>query len=378
MAGARLIVNLADSIDSYGPCAAAFQPSIEDTSALLTVLGDFSRDFALGTNTRVLFDGLLSNFLKLTDSEYGFIGERLLRPDGTPFLKTHAITNIAWDEATLAFYKEQAPKGMEFDNLNSLFGHVIRTGRPLISNDPATDQRAAGIPAGHPALAAFLGIPLFLGDHYLGMAGIANRPGGYDAELLRHLNPLISSTAALIHAAHMEKVASHDPLTGLANRRKFDERFAAEVSRHNRHGNDLSLLLIDIDSFKSINDTFGHLVGDHCLVQVAEILSKRVRAEDLVARYGGEEFALLLPDTSTHEAAAIADQLRRAISGNPFTPFERQESVKITISVGVATLEGKQHASFDALLERADKALYAAKRRGRNQVCSAQLEDLDL
>jgi diguanylate cyclase (GGDEF)-like protein len=87
---------------------------------------------------------------------------------------------------------------------------------------------------------------------------------------------------------------------------------------------------------------------------------------------------LLLPDTSTHEAAAIADQLRRAISGNPFTPFERQESAKITISVGVATLEGKQHASFDALLERADKALYAAKRRGRNQVCSAQLQGLDM
>jgi GGDEF domain-containing protein len=284
MAGAGLIVNLADSIDSYGPCAAAFQPSTEDTSALLTVLGDFSRNSALSTNTRVLFDGLLSNFLKLTDSEYGFIGERLLRPDETLFLKTHAITNIAWDEATLAFYKEHAPKGMEFDNLNSLFGHVIRTARPLISNDPATDHRAA-----------FLGIPLFLGDQCLGMAGIANRPGGYDAELSRHLNPLISSTAALIHAAHRGKVASHDPLTGLANRKKFDERFAAEVSRHNRHGNDLSLLLIDVDSFKSINDTFGHLVGDHCLVQVAEILYNRVRAEDLVARYGGRSSLCCYP-----------------------------------------------------------------------------------
>lgn len=361
-----------ESIDSYGSCTTPFQPSIEHTNNLLTVLADFNRDFAMGTDTPLMFERLLSNFLKLTNSEYGFIGERLLRPNGAPYLKTHAITNIAWDEATLRFYQEYAPQGMEFDNLNSLFGFVICNGIPLISNDPATDLRAGGLPSGHPSLDAFLGIPLFLGDHFIGMAGMANRPGGYDTELLHYLNPLISTTAALIHAAQMEKAATHDPLTGLANRRMLNERFTVEASRQKRYDKSLSLLLIDIDNFKHINDTFGHLIGDRCLTEISEILSNRVRTEDLVARFGGEEFVVLLPDTSVHEAAAVAEQLRLTIDSRPLLHAERGEAIKVTVSIGVASLHDKGDSTLEALIKNADKALYMAKKQGRNRVCSTQ------
>lgn len=362
------MLNMIESIDLHGPVAEPFQPTLEAANQLLTIMGEFSRNFATNADPQLLFDGLLSNFLTVTDSEYGFIGERLQRPDGRLYLKTHAITNIAWDEATLAFYEEHAPMGLEFDRLDSLFGQVILTGRPLISNSPKTDPRACGIPEGHPDLHCFLGIPLMLGEKFLGMAGIANREGGYDAELLRYLEPLISSTAALIYAVQMENIASHDSLTGLANRRLFDKRYAVEASRQVRHGSHLSLLLLDIDHFKDINDSLGHHIGDCCLTHVAEILTNRMRAEDLVARMGGDEFVVLLPDTSAQEAVVVAEQLRESIAQKHCMLGESQEPVKITVSVGIASIEGKKGVSYEEILQQADKALYGAKCRGRNHV----------
>lgn len=103
---------MTELIDIYGTCDTIFQPTIDETNELLMVLGAFNRDFAMGADTRILFEGLLANFLKLTNSEYGFIGERLIRPSGEPFLKTHAITNIAWDETTQIFYEEHARKSI--------------------------------------------------------------------------------------------------------------------------------------------------------------------------------------------------------------------------------------------------------------------------
>ena len=107
-----------------------------------------------------VFDRFLAAILELTESEYGFIGEILRTPDGDPFLKTHAITNIAWNEATHEFYDENAPDGLEFLNLETLFGHTLRTGERVLTNTPSSHPRSGGIPEGHPDLNAYLGIPL--------------------------------------------------------------------------------------------------------------------------------------------------------------------------------------------------------------------------
>ena len=128
-------MSLTESIDSHGPDAVSFQPTSEDTKALLTVLSNFSRDFAMGVDTRLMFDGLLGNFLNLTNSEYGFIGEVLYR-DGKPYLKTFAITNIAWNEETRHFYETHAPNGLEFTNMDTLFGNVMTTGKPVVARLP--------------------------------------------------------------------------------------------------------------------------------------------------------------------------------------------------------------------------------------------------
>lgn len=147
-----------------------------------------------------LFDQLLSRVLEITGSEYGFIGEVLIDDEGNRFLKTHALTNIAWSDETRTFYDENAPTGMEFRNLKTLFGEVLLTGKHLISNLPANHPKAGGLPSGHPDLNAFLGVPLFNGTNFVGMAGLANREQGYDEDMLEFLQPLFASCSQLIEA----------------------------------------------------------------------------------------------------------------------------------------------------------------------------------
>lgn len=181
------------------------QRELERTNLLLNVLWEAQDQFLVDGATADVFDKLLSLVLDVTESEYGFIGEVLTDADETPYLKTHAITNISWNEETRAFYEENAPGGLEFRNLESLFGRVITTSDPIISNDPPHDPRGCGVPPGHPPLRAFLGLPLFDGAELVGMLGIANRGGGYDQDLCRFLAPFLSTCSGLL-AAHRNEL----------------------------------------------------------------------------------------------------------------------------------------------------------------------------
>jgi PAS domain S-box-containing protein len=172
-------------------------------------LGDIVRRsqeaFITGGPTNELFDHLLGDILEFTQSEYGFIGEVLHDKTGAPYLKTHAITNIAWNEATRKLYEESKATGFIFRNLHTLFGAALTTGQPVIANHPATDPRRGGLPQGHPAMHAFLGLPFRYGGKLVGMVGVANRPAGYDDDFVRALEPLTASCAALIHAMRLDE-----------------------------------------------------------------------------------------------------------------------------------------------------------------------------
>lgn len=156
---------------------------------------------------RSAFEGLLAAFLELTGSGYGFVGEVHYGDDGAPYLLTHAITNIAWDEASRRLYQSQMDAGMAFRKLRSLFGQAMVTGQPVLANAPASDPRAGGLPPGHPALDAFLGIPLAAGDRLVAMVCLANRPGGYHAEDIEFLQPLLGAVRQLVLAwrGHAER-----------------------------------------------------------------------------------------------------------------------------------------------------------------------------
>lgn len=162
-------------------------------------------DFILEDDRRAAFERLLVDILHITDSGYGFIGEVLYDEYRMPYLKTFALTNIAWDEATQKFYDEHAPVGLEFRNLNSLFGYTLRTQQVMLTNSPADNPHACGIPKGHPPLNCYLGIPIFFGGQLIAMVGLANKADGYQSRDIEFLRPLTSTIGQLVYATRIKR-----------------------------------------------------------------------------------------------------------------------------------------------------------------------------
>jgi two-component system cell cycle response regulator len=163
----------------------------------------------------------------------------------------------------------------------------------------------------------------------------------------------------------LRALAAVDALTQLPNRRVLSERLAFEFARAARYVQPLSCLMVDVDYFKKVNDTFGHPMGDKVLIEVAATLQKTIRVTDMVGRYGGEEFMVILPQTKGADARIAGERLRRAVATRP---RESPDVPEVTISVGAAAMEQQAAASVDELVRQADQALYKAKETGRNRV----------
>ncbi len=172
-----------------------------------------------------------------------------------------------------------------------------------------------------------------------------------------------------LEAAYHEEIyrlSTVDALTGVYNKRFFVDHLDREIARAERHGQALSVVLFDLDHFKKVNDTYGHLGGDEVLREICRRMRPRVRKDDLMARYGGEEFAIILPQTSHAGAVLFADALRLIVARESFT--HDGAAIAVTISVGVACHEPPGQVTPVELIRRADENLYAAKRSGRNRV----------
>lgn len=161
------------------------------------------------------------------------------------------------------------------------------------------------------------------------------------------------------------RMAMTDPLTGVQNKRAFIQAFAREIARARRHHHPLGVAMIDVDHFKAINDSHGHLAGDSILVQLAQVMGDFLRSHDVIARYGGEEFAVLLPETPISGTAAAAEKIRSRVSQHPFT--HASTLIDVTVSIGCTSLHAIDRNPED-LIRRADEQLYRAKAAGRNCV----------
>jgi diguanylate cyclase (GGDEF)-like protein len=164
----------------------------------------------------------------------------------------------------------------------------------------------------------------------------------------------------------IQQLAMRDGLTGLHNYRYFRQQIERIVQQARRYGSSLSMLMIDLDNFKTYNDSYGHLRGDMILKEIAALLLAHTRASDLVARYGGEEFAVLLPETGEEQAHSVGEKIRQVVEEHPFALAAGELPKSLTISVGVAS--SNEEPSADALIQKADVALYRAKESGKNRV----------
>jgi diguanylate cyclase (GGDEF)-like protein len=170
--------------------------------------------------------------------------------------------------------------------------------------------------------------------------------------------------------AELRQMVATDPLTGLANRRRLLERGTEEVNRATRFHHSLSLMMIDIDHFKAVNDTWGHTVGDVVIKQAAASFMSSIRDVDLAGRWGGEEFIVILPETSLATALDVGERLRQMSDETP-VPINRDQSIPYSVSIGVVQLRADE--TIDTLIDRADKAMYRAKQEGRNRVIAEDL-----
>ena len=167
---------------------------------------------------------------------------------------------------------------------------------------------------------------------------------------------------------YYKKLSTIDDLTDLNNQRYFKDMLVNESKRHGRYKRPLNLLMIDIDNFKNVNDTHGHLVGDQVLKQVAVLLKKNVRACDHLARYGGEEFAVLLPETTENEAFMVGERIVLTINRHQFKTIEGEELDRLSVTIGLAAFP-RDAKDPDQLLKSADEALYRGKQLGKNRIC---------
>jgi diguanylate cyclase (GGDEF)-like protein len=254
---------------------------------------------------------------------------------------------------------------------------VLAEGEPLLVTRPRDRRgtvplvpRALGLRDGE----ACLVVPLRAEGQAVGALVLsADLPDAFPAEAPALLTPLADRAAGVLARAHRfkqsEALAHTDPLTGLVNRRRFDERLAEALTGAVGIRAPFSLVLADLDHFKRVNDTYGHPAGDAVLVELARRLEARRRADDTLARLGGEEFALLVARADKAGATAAAERVRRDIGARPFV-LDDGVRLDLTVSLGVATYpdDGGDAAT---LLARADEALYRAKHGGRDRVCVA-------
>ena len=292
-------------------------------------------------------------------------------------MQAERVSLLAFDEKSNSWSVKAATGAQadiiksETDNIGARIAQrVLQTGEPLIvENIRETGISAAPVEWNYQSN-SFISYPITIGRRKIGVLNIADRAdrksfNEFDLEILNAIMPQLAvaiDRALLKHkAGEFEQLSVTDSMTGLLNRLYLDERLPEEIRRSNREGFSMSFMMIDVDDFKSYNDSFGHLEGDKALKIVALCLKEGLRGADVAVRYGGEEFSILLPQTTLDEAAIIGERIREKIASSVFP------NRSVTISIGIASCSSLV-CTADEIKKRADDALYEAKRRGRNNV----------
>lgn len=274
-----------------------------------------------------------------------------------------------WFKARIGLEATQTPRTMAF------CAHAIKSDAVMVVEDATGDERFADNPlvTSEPSIRFYAGAPLIARDgERLGTLCVIDQAPrqltAKEQDFLTDLAAIVMDELELRLAnQELAVLARTDPLTGTCNRRTFFNLAEREMGRRTRLGQDIVVVLLDIDHFKLVNDRHGHAVGDKVLVEVARRMGDAIRVQDVLARLGGEEFGILLPDTSLAQGVELAERLRQLTATEPFDASGAP--LPVTISLGVAAVASGE-CNIDDAMRRADAALYRAKHGGRNQVAS--------
>ncbi|MBN2147763.1 MAG: diguanylate cyclase [Anaerolineales bacterium] len=283
----------------------------------------------------------------------------------------------AWSTRTLAEFCKAEGAGMHYPISEAgVWVDCVREGKAVIHNDYASLPHRKGMPEGHATVVRELVAPTLREGRVVSILGIGNKPTDYDQQDVDLVSYIADVIWSIIEQkkneeyirqlnSRLESLAMTDELTSLANRRAFFLRGGEEIQRVQRYQTPLSLILVDVDYLKHVNDTYGHAAGDRVLQEVANTLRVNIREIDLPARLGGDEFGILLPNTKISAAVILAGRLRLAIEKESYVV--QNPMLRVTASVGVTEYCAEMEI-LDDVLRKADAALYQAKNRGRNRV----------
>jgi diguanylate cyclase (GGDEF)-like protein len=334
---------------------------LQRRNAELEVLYATIRDLSSTLAVDEVIERLLDRTLLHLDAEIGSV----LLADETGLLRVVLSRGLS----------EEVVATLRIAPGEDISGHVFETGEPLLISDIESDPLFSRRNREHYYTHSCISAPLRIDARVCGVLNVNNKrsrevfhPGD-----LRLLEAIAGHAAVSLSNAErferMLELSRRDSLTGLANRGHFWDRLRAELSRSSRHGGVFSVVMADIDHFKSYNDEHGHVAGDGALQAVGQLLKQRSRVHDVVARYGGEEFAAILPETSQSGAIIFAEKLRDFVEGSDLGQPGRPG---VTLSFGVASFPENGATAVD-LVESADSQLYRAKAAGRNRVCAREL-----
>jgi diguanylate cyclase (GGDEF)-like protein len=324
------------------------------------VPAEMSRDGAAGEAARLAalrHYNILDTAPEETFDRITRLAKNLLQ---TPIVLVSLVdSDRQWFKSRQGYDLLETPRAISFCT------HAIQQDAPLIVPDALADPafRNSPLVLGEPHIRFYCGVPLKMhGGHSIGtLCAIDRRPRAFTAEqinLLRDLARLIANEIEL------RRIATADSLTGVLTRRGFDIEVNRELKAMSGDNRDLSLIAVDIDHFKPVNDRYGHTVGDLALRTLVARIKQELRAGDFIGRLGGDEFAIALPATDVEGARALAERVRRRIADTVVR--SQANAIRLTVSVGIAGCD-RTDSSWTAMLDRADTALYEAKKSGRNR-----------
>ncbi len=331
-------------------------------------LAEALRDSAAALNSTLKLEEVLDRILDNIGKMAPYDAVVLLLIEGD-------AVRVARQHSSIPLQPEQNASHAQLELANlPILQSLLETWQPCLISDTQADLRWSSIFPNMQWVRSFVSIPLDIRGEIIGAIDLTSAvPEFFTTQHVERFQAFASQAAIAIENARLYEQAQYlsttDPLTELNNRRYLFDIGVFELARIRRYGGSMSAIMIDIDHFKNLNDTYGHAVGDLALREVARRIKNCVRTVDIVARYGGEEFVILMPETSLQAACFVAERIRRSVSDDPVVNHGME--VYTTLSLGVAELE-PDCKNLDELLKCADQALYAAKAAGRNRPASYQ------